>query len=565
MNFSGRIFIYLFFSVFVALLELNAQDHFNENLILSAVSAIEERKFGEAETVLKRILAADPDNDAACYYMGTIAIARNDAAKAEHFLKKAVQADPSNFWYRYRLARIYELTSRPELTIDIYEELLKDFPKKSDLYFSLVELYAMNGQQEKSLETLKEIETEFGMTESIAMFRFNLLQQMGRQEEAMRSLREYNDKYSSPYVLTTLADHEMSVYNDSTAIVFYDEALELASDYPPALLGKAEALRITRKYDDYFEVLDRFISLPDAPAAGKSDYLLAVVRRMDSQFVRSFLPRLDAVVEKTLEVHPSDSTVLQLAGVYYFSTDRKQKAGEAFRINAETFPESMSASVSYVEYLMYAELWEELSREGRQAFARFPSETTFLEMASVGDYNLKEFDKVLEICDKVIEVAPNDSSKTLRAWSTKGDVYYQKGERKKAYKSYEKALKINPDYVYVLNNYAYYLSMEGKKLKKAYAMSKKTVEAEPDNSTYLDTFGWILYLQGKALEAKPFFKRAMLYGGKESPVVMDHYAEVLYALGEHDLAFVYWDMAKRKNNGEVPGLEEKIKARKTTK
>jgi predicted Zn-dependent protease len=96
-------------------------------------------------------------------------------------------------------------------------------------------------------------------------------------------------------------------------------------------------------------------------------------------------------------------------------------------------------------------------------------------------------------------------------------------------------------------------------------MSKKTVEAEPDNSTYLDTFGWILYLQGKALEAKPFFKRAMLYGGKESPVVMDHYAEVLYALGEHDLAFVYWDMAKRKNNGEVPGLEEKIRARKTTK
>ena len=46
---------------------------------------------------------------------------------------------------------------------------------------------------------------------------------------------------------------------------------------------------------------------------------------------------------------------------------------------------------------------------------------------------------------------------------------------------------------------------------------------------------------------------------------MDHYAEVLYALGEHDLAFVYWDMAKRKNNGEIPDLEERIKARKNTK
>ena len=123
-------------------------------------------------------------------------------------------------------------------------------------------------------------------------------------------------------------------------------------------------------------------------------------------------------------------------------------------------------------------------------------------------------------------------------------------------------MKINPDYVYVLNNYAYYLSMEGKKLKKAYAMSKKTIEAEPDNATYLDTFGWILYLQGKALEAKPFFKHAMLYGGKESVVVMDHYAEVLYALKEYDLAFVYWNLALKKNDGDIPDLERKVEERK---
>ena len=30
-------------------------------------------------------------------------------------------------------------------------------------------------------------------------------------------------------------------------------------------------------------------------------------------------------------------------------------------------------------------------------------------------------------------------------------------------------------------------------------------------------------------------------------------------------AFVYWDMAKRKNNCEIPDLEERIKARKNTK
>lgn len=143
-----------------------------------------------------------------------------------------------------------------------------------------------------------------------------------------------------------------------------------------------------------------------------------------------------------------------------------------------------------------------------------------------------------------------------------GDAYHEMGDAPKAYKAYDKALKINPDYVYVLNNYAYYLSVEGKKLKKAYTMSKKTIEAEPDNATYLDTFGWILYLQGKALEAKPFFKHAMLYGGKDSAVIMDHYAEVLYALKEYDLAFVYWNMALQKNGGKIPDLEDRVRIRK---
>ena len=54
----------------------------------------------------------------------------------------------------------------------------------------------------------------------------------------------------------------------------------------------------------------------------------------------------------------------------------------------------------------------------------------------------------------------------------------------------------------------------------------------------------------------------MLYGGKESVVVMDHYAEVLYALKEYDLAFVYWNLALKKNDGDIPDLERKVEERK---
>jgi tetratricopeptide (TPR) repeat protein len=89
------------------------------------------------------------------------------------------------------------------------------------------------------------------------------------------------------------------------------------------------------------------------------------------------------------------------------------------------------------------------------------------------------------------------------------------------------------------------------------------VQLEPDNANSLDTYGWILYLRGRLDDAKLQFKRAMIYGGKDSAVILDHYAEVLYAMKEYDLAFIYWNMALQRNeDGDVPGLNEKILERK---
>ena len=560
---KSRIYIYtILLSILLTTSSALKAQPDNGALIVSAVEYYEAGDFVKAEAVLQKILATDSENDAALYYLAMCHLAQKRIDKAEACLDAAVEADSSNFWYRHRLASLYAMTARPELTVDMYEKLLADFPKKSELYFDLVELYSSQGEYEKALDTISEIETVFGMTESVAVYRYNLMLRLGRQQEAYQSLEEYNSRYSSPYVLSVLAEHQLNAYNDSTALKYYNEALELAPDFSPALLGKAETLRMTRRYDEYFSVLSDYVSNPGEAAKPKADYMTAVLRGMDPKFVNAFADQLDVVMGEMIQTHPKDSSALNLAGLYYFTTGRNDMAADCFRTNAEVYPQSLSASAGYVEYLMYAEEWRTLSEEGRKAYEKFPDETAFIEMASVGDYNLKDYDKVLDLCDRVIAAAPTDSSKTLRAWSTKGDVYHITGDVKKSYKSYEKALKINPDYVYVLNNYAYYLSVEGKKLKKAYEMSRKTIEAEPNNATYLDTFGWILYLLGRPEEAKTHFKRAMLYGGKDSPVIMDHYAEVLFALGEYDRAMVYWNNARMINKGEIEDLEERINLRK---
>lgn len=533
-----------------------------DNTLLQAVEDINNYDYDAAKAALQQILDVDDTYDAAWYYMSIVTMMDGDRETAQVCLERASELDPGNYWYRYKLAKLCAVTSQGDLAVDMYEDLLDDFPKKSDLYFELVELYVAQGEYDKALATIDEIETVLGVTESLAIYKHNLLSALGREEEALESLKTYNSRYSSPYILSMLADQELRMYNDSTALAYYDEALGLDSSFAPALLGKAETLRITHRYEEYFPVLYRYLGGSD-DVKEKTSYLSSLVEKSDARFINRFQNQVDTAMTKVLEAHPSDTLAHGTAGMYYFYTGRKDSAKEHFRENVRLHPESISHRAAMVELLMYTDEWDELSKEGRTAFEDFPMETGFLEMAAVGDFTLERYDRVVEICNKVLEVAPGDSSKALRAWSTMGDAYHQLGESKKAYKAYDKALKINSDYVYVLNNYAYYLSEEGKNLSKAYQMSRKTVEAEPDNATYLDTFGWILYLQGKPLEAKPFFKNAMLHGGKESAVILDHYAEVLFALEEYNLAFVYWKMALQKNaDGKIPGLDEKIDQRR---
>ena len=164
-------------------------------------------------------------------------------------------------------------------------------------------------------------------------------------------------------------------------------------------------------------------------------------------------------------------------------------------------------------------------------------------------YIKQDWEAVLAQCGVMADLARTQGSNDhlAEALSIAGDVWYQEmKDKKKAYETYEEALKADPDRTSVLNNYAYYLSLEGKQLRKALKMSRRTVELEPDNATYLDTYGWLLYLLHKPKEAKPYFKHAMLYGGKDSAVVLEHYSIVLDALGEKDLATYYKNLSEQK-------------------
>ena len=532
-----------------------------ENQLVDAVALYNNRNFAQSRTLLQTLSKAAPDNDAVWYYLGLDEAMLGNTDAAVSHLRKAVELDPHNYWYKRRLADLYHAAGEIEMVVQMDESILAEFPDKTEVLYDLLDLYIRQEKYEKALNSLNDIERIIGPSEQAARTRYDILRQLGRNEEAIKALEDFNDQFTSPSVLSMMGDYYLSEYRDTLALSCYDEALRTQSDYVPAILGRAEVFRVTRRYPEYFETVNAFIDSENVPVQAKGMYVGNIIRSLDPKIINLHKDGFDEMVDRLVERHPADTAALATSGGYYYATGQLDKGVECFKKAADLYPESLNQTVSCIQILMMAERWEEVRDRSIAAFDRF-QELGFMDYLNSANYYLKDYDAVIRNCRYLIAREPKNTELVKSCWAQIGDMNHLLGNSKDAYKAYDNALKIDPDYALVLNNYAYYLSEDGKQLKKALAMSKKTIEAEPDNATYLDTYGWILHLLGKDKEAKPVFKHAMLYGGKDSAVQLDHYAEVLYALGEYDLAKVYWSQAKSKDTeGEIPDLETRVEAR----
>lgn len=539
----------LYFLLIAVLLAASARNmtgqvQTSKNVFLDAVNLFVSGDIDGAQDILQKIVKTDPKNDAAWYYLGLCHMSGKNIDQARLCMNKAAELDSTNYWYRDAQLSMYDAREDLELTIARHERLLRDFPKNTDRQYVLLNLYMAAGKTDKALALVDEIEGRDGKSDASVMTRSTILRKIDKVEESYQVLKDYVAEYSSPYVLSVLGEYEMSMYNDKEALAYFDEALSLNDSYFPAKLGRAETFRLTREYKKYFEALRAIVSSPEAEATNKSEYLVQVLRNTDSRFLNTFKPQLDTVMTMAVEAHPKDSTMLQTASSYYIYTGNMDKGVEYSKICKDLYPESLPAAYSYIQVLAMGEDWAAVKEACKDAQEKFPEEDMFLELDNYAKYNLKDYKGVLENSQALLKKAAGDSTKTLSALSQMGDMYHLLGDNKSAYKAYDKALKVNPDYAPVLNNYAWYLCLEGKQLKKALKMSRKTIELEPKNATYLDTYGWILHLTGNDLESKLFFKQAMLYGGKESATIMAHYIVVLEALGEKELADVYRSQLK---------------------
>lgn len=556
-------FIRRFLSVSILFISLALQPSRAQSpTFIDALRAAEEGRAAEAVALFEKELEQSPDNDAAYMYLAVnlIALDNPDYDRVEALLRRAVELSPDNYWYTYTLANFYAFKDEPEMCARLYEELLSRNPGKRALYFDLANTYMVLGDMDKALEAMDRIEARMGRNELICLTKMDLLTRKhgGDRTEAYRMLEEYYRDVQTPRLATMLGDYCQENYQDHKAIDYYSQAIAMDADYYMAYYGRANTYRGLRQYEPFFSDLIRFMSDGDLDPKPKAEYLTLISE--NPQFMTTFRPEMDSLAIALLQAHPADTTIHNGVGIYYYRTERPYLAIELSRQNTVNYPDSYTLGFDYLLLLYYSNAYDAAIDEATRLFRGWPEDTDPLLVRANIFARKGENRSAIEDYELIVSRSPRDSATIVSAYPPLGDLYHQEGQNKKAYKCYEKVLKVNPDHTLTLNNYAYFLSLEGKNLRKAKEMSRKTILAEPDNPTYLDTYAWILHLMGDDPEAKLHFKHAMLYGGKESAVILDHYADVLYALGEYDLAFIYWEQAAALDS--TLGIADKIKTRK---
>ena len=334
---------------------------------------------------------------------------------------------------------------------------------------------------------------------------------VGRTEQAERmyvSLRSKRPGDSN--VISALSDIYMRErkFDLADSLLTRLEVLEGDTEY--TIMSRIELSRMQGRFDEFFDRLNNLFAMDAMPAVAKKDMLDRVIKGSDPRFNYMHLKDYERLVRTCLRTEPADTSITHYAGGFFYSLEKEAALDSLSLANPDD--SYLASLVMYVQF------------------------------------NKGRYEEALHTGTRILETMDSDENLYVGALTTRADCYYFLGRHEDSFREYDRILKQYPDNVTVLNNYAYYLSLEDRNLGKAARMSQRAIAVEPENAVYLDTYAWILFKQRKYTAAKAIFKKAMLYGGKEHPEILRHYAEVLEKLGEKNLADGYRQQAAVKEN-----------------
>ena len=519
---------------------------------LGAVRLKEKGELDAAFDMYSHCLEIDPQSAAVQYEMAQFYMFLGQVQKGEGLLRKAVSLEPDNYWYKQTLASHFRKKGENEQAVGVIEEIVERFPSRLEPLMELVDLYARLEDYKKVVHTLDRLEKLDGKSEQISMEKFRMYLQMGDMEKAFTEIENLVAEY--PYemrYLNILGDAYLENGRSEEAYPIFRKVLNEEPGYAPAMLSLASYYEKTGQDSLYRAQLDSVLLNRNVENEMKVNIMRQLIVRSERGDKDS--TKIVGLFDAILEQEQPNADVAMLAAQYLLSKKMDDKATSVLHKIVEIDPENKPAHLQLLSFAISKNDLDEVVRICTPAIEYMPEALEFYYYKGLAHYQKDQNDEALKVFEKGVRQVNEQSDKALVSdfYAIMGDIFHAKKMDVEAYAAYDSALVYKDDNIGVLNNYAYYLSVERKDLDKAEEMSYRTVKAEPKNDTYLDTYAWILFEKGKYAEARIYIDQALQHGGTESSVVVEHCGDIYFHCGEIEKAVEYWKQAEEISKKEV--------------
>jgi tetratricopeptide (TPR) repeat protein len=485
----------------------------------------------------------------------------NELKLAQKHAELAVLYNPDNIWYLYLEGIIYSENNINDKAEKVFEKLIEKDQDNINYYLYLADIYLKEGDYKNVIKISDKIEDKFGISESVSLKKSKLYLSLNKKKEALQEIIKLSNAFPDNVdYKRNIAEFYMDINDVDNAIIEFNKVLEQYPDDGFSLYGLSLCYTQKNDIDSYTKYMKILFESKNVDLELKHEILSSIIKDSKNDNMLDFTFELSEILYNQ---YPDDDYA-----IYLYATIKLQN--EEYKLARELYIKLINNDVNKTKYDVWKELilldyrlqsWDTLYTHTSEAITYFPNQSFIYFFKGVSAIQIEKYNEAIDALEFGLKLVTLDDPFRKDFISYIAEAYYKINKKEQAYKYFDELLAIDSNNIMVLNNYAYYLSLDSIKLSKAEKMSKITIEKEPENSTYLDTYAWILFKQNRNEEALIFIEKAIANDTLVSDVLLEHYGDILYKNNKVDEAVKQW--IKAREIGEGSGLlDEKIDEKK---
>ncbi len=538
---------------------LNAEDSVQvKEKFFNGLKAKLANKSVDSEGYFKEVIGIDPSNHAALYELACIYHLREEESTAEKYARDAVTVNSQNKWYWLLLADIYKSNKNLGQLALVYSDLINLEPDNEEYYFDKANVYFLSNKIKEAETVYSDIEKRFGTSAELINARQRIYQKQGNPNKAASEIEKLI--VSSPSdvrnYLNLASVYEKSGHLDKALVVLQNtKSLGISNAF--VNLAIADIYNNLGKKDDAIAELRTAFADPSLAVDAKVGIVLSFFTKFKDPSARADAAELAKIIT---EVHPTEAKSYSVYGDVLYQDGKLSEARQTYKKAIELNNQAYLVWEQVLRIDISTGDFQSAIKDGEDGISIFPAQAPLYFYTAIAYAQSGKHDKAIVHLQEAANLEVEDKNFLSQIYSSLGDSYNGLKKYKESDDAYNKALELNPDNTYVLNNYAYYLSLRGENLEKAAQMSAKSVSLQPGNASFEDTYAWVLFKQKKYAEAKTWIEKA-IQKNNSSGVLAEHYGDILYFMGLKSEALEQW-LRARETGVKSLILEKKINEKK---